>query len=501
MEAIPRSTPDSALAALHAIPKKDIITIKDNARYALLYTQAQDRCGITVASDSLIKDAVRYYSHSSDQFRKFQSFYYLGQINQNAGSRDAAMDAYVKAENIHANSIPHNYLSALHFRKSSLYADSYDYSKAIEESEKALCEARLANDTSGIFQAILNIVEYNYYKWDDPFADHLLDSLALYYGDVSVEDKLDYQALWAELMSDTIPADQLVMHLDSVLAVYQDYSIQLPWNRIARIYVHAGYPEKALEALNHIPAEKFSALNYVVLSDVLDSLGQSAQALNAYRKYVDLSDSLDLILFRQDTRFIEERYANQIRRIRTNQSFAVTAVLLFILGWFIIARTMKIRKERTKLLEMFAELQEEHNSLQELLSKNNDVNNAAKEILGNRLRSISAFLTENRPDSLKNVASRLETLTADRKTLIETVGFIFAIYQPAFISMLMTYGLTPAEMGFCCMHVLGYRTSEIGDVINRAGYYNISSEIRNKLPISSQKLATWLTDKYRELEG
>ena len=49
------------------------------------------------------------------------------------------------------------------------------------------------------------------------------------------------------------------------------------------------------------------------------------------------------------------------------------------------------------------------------------------------------------------------------------------------------------------MHVLGFRTSEIGDVVNRSGYYNMSGEIRRKLPIGSQKLATWLNARFGEL--
>ena len=73
IEAIPRSAPDSALAALQAIPRQDLSRRKDMARYALLYTQAQDRCKIKSTSDSLIKEAVRYYRGTPDSFRKFQT--------------------------------------------------------------------------------------------------------------------------------------------------------------------------------------------------------------------------------------------------------------------------------------------------------------------------------------------------------------------------------------------------------------------------------------------
>ena len=498
VEAIPRSAPDSALAALQAIPKQDITTRKDKARYALLYTQAQDRCGIAVASDSLIKDAVRYYRHSSDHFRKFQAYYYLGQVYQNTGCRDAAMEAYVKAESIRSSTIPHNYLRALHFRKSSLYAGAYDYPRAIEESELALTESRLAQDTSGIFQAMMNIAECGYYISIDPFVNHVMDSLSYYYDNVSYEDKIDYQALWAELMLEKIPHEQILVHLDSVLVINKEYCGKLPWNRIARVYVHAGHPIKAIDALRQIPINDNSALDFAVLSEALDSLGQPQQALDTYRKYVHMSDSIDMELFRQDTRFIEERHANQIRRIRAGQWLIVLALLLITFGWIIIAKSKRRRAENARLLRMYKDLQDEYGSLQDILDRNTHVNDAAIAKLGERLRAIGVFLSEKRPESLGQVAEKMETLTEDRKSLIETVGLLFAVYHPAFVSMLLDYGLTTSEIGFCCMHVLGYRTSEIGDVINRSSYYNISSDIRKKLPISNQKLATWLSEKFKE---
>lgn len=57
------ATPDSALIQIKNINKESLRGRYNKARYALLYSQALDKNYIDVESDSLISDALQYYSH------------------------------------------------------------------------------------------------------------------------------------------------------------------------------------------------------------------------------------------------------------------------------------------------------------------------------------------------------------------------------------------------------------------------------------------------------
>lgn len=76
--------PDSALALLDTLPSP--ASAKENARYALLYSQALDKNYIDVADDSLILIAVNHYENSGDLHRLMLSYYYHARVLYNKKS-------------------------------------------------------------------------------------------------------------------------------------------------------------------------------------------------------------------------------------------------------------------------------------------------------------------------------------------------------------------------------------------------------------------------------
>ena len=75
-EKIMFSKPDSALKILQNIDTTTITTAKEQALYALLTTQAQDKNNINTTDHSLIEQAVNYYKDNQDKKRKMLSYYY-----------------------------------------------------------------------------------------------------------------------------------------------------------------------------------------------------------------------------------------------------------------------------------------------------------------------------------------------------------------------------------------------------------------------------------------
>ena len=497
VETFASDAPDSVLTVLQSIPRRDLRHPGIKARYGLLYTQAQDRCRIAVDNDSLILPSVRYYSLFGSALHRFLGYYYLGQVRQNAWDLEAAMEAFVKAERIRSPKVPAVFRYALHVNKSTIYADILEEQRALDESLKADRYAFLSGLDDFIFNSLLSTALSYYNMGDFQKVRAYADTLSLFEPQASWRDRANFSSLNALLLlKENADRRGVAAYIDSVRSSHPDTSPNLPWARWARAYVRSGSFDKAMDALNHIPEKGRTAYYYSILSESLDSLHRPKESLEAYRGYVQLSDSLDLVYFRRDTRFIEERYGNRERRIRMSLLISGLFLLLASLSAVFIVRSHRHRKAHTRIVDLYHTLKEEYADLQQVMQTQNETNSAARALLGERMRSLGAFLAEEQTSSLDRVSSRLETLTENRKELVDTIGLLFGVYHPSFVSMLLSYGLSVSEVGFCCLHVLGFRTSEIGDVINRSGYYNISSDIRKKLPIGPQKLSSWLKEQF-----
>jgi len=127
------------------------------------------------------------------------------------------------------------------------------------------------------------------------------------------------------------------------------------------------------------------------------------------------------------------------------------------------------------------EIKQEYESICSVLHNHEELQDSARKALGDRVSSLAQFLSKEKPQSLSKVADQLEALSENRKELLDTIGLLYAIYYPSVITVLVNHKLTTTEVGYCCLLQLGFRTREVGDVINRSGSYNISSAIRKKL--------------------
>ena len=78
--------PDSAKAVLDSIKRSELRTRATRARFALLYSQAMDKCYIDTNNDSLISVALKYYSKQGTDHEKALAFYYNGVVYRNSGN-------------------------------------------------------------------------------------------------------------------------------------------------------------------------------------------------------------------------------------------------------------------------------------------------------------------------------------------------------------------------------------------------------------------------------
>lgn len=89
--------PDSALNILKSISPKKLSTRADNAYYALLLTQAQDKNFVVQKDDSLIQIAVHYYDSIGDTKMQAKAHYYWGCVYRDMNQQAEAIREFLIA--------------------------------------------------------------------------------------------------------------------------------------------------------------------------------------------------------------------------------------------------------------------------------------------------------------------------------------------------------------------------------------------------------------------
>ena len=144
-EAVMDSIPETALALLDSVDSHRLVRA-DNARYALLRTQALDKNYVDVTNDSLINIAVDYYTHSRhDHHYKMLAHYYHGRILYNAGDYARSIVALLKAEKVAIELNDHYWIGRADEQIANIYDVNFHHTEAINyaiNSYESLCKSQ-----------------------------------------------------------------------------------------------------------------------------------------------------------------------------------------------------------------------------------------------------------------------------------------------------------------------------------------------------------------------
>lgn len=155
-ECLMNEKPDSALIILKNIDNTIELSESQNARYALLYSQALDKNYIDETNDSLINIAVEYYNENGTAKEKFMSLYYQGRIYYNAQNYIKSILAYTKAKQLTEEFEDDFVKGLLYTQLGFIYEKYYDYSKALSSYKQSYQYYDQANKYSH-----RNYAEYN----------------------------------------------------------------------------------------------------------------------------------------------------------------------------------------------------------------------------------------------------------------------------------------------------------------------------------------------------
>ena len=167
-ETLMNAAPDTALALLDSIDSHRLGRA-DNARYALLRSQALDKNFIDITNDSLISIAVDYYAHSHNEPYKMLAHYYYGRILFNAGDYAHSIIELLKAEKIATETDDNFQLGLISHNISNIYDNIYWGEGAIEYAQKSYDAYSQTQYHRHCYYSLLHlgIKHFNYYNYTE----------------------------------------------------------------------------------------------------------------------------------------------------------------------------------------------------------------------------------------------------------------------------------------------------------------------------------------------
>jgi len=146
--------PDSALHLLRNIDNYRHLASPDRALYALLMTQALDKCDSVVASDTLIRIATDYYGRK-EPVRAGFSWFYLARCENNQGNANGQANALLKAQEFAIRSTNYKLLGFVYSDKARMYEQQDQLDSMLSCSKKAISMFLLIKDYRNLIIGLL----------------------------------------------------------------------------------------------------------------------------------------------------------------------------------------------------------------------------------------------------------------------------------------------------------------------------------------------------------
>ena len=491
--------PDSALAVLEGIDKSELTSKELEAKYALLLSQALDKNYIDLQSDSIIAPAVRYYENHGTPDERLKMYYYSGRIKQNSGDHEGAMERFVKGESYGDECTDKALLGRLYAVKQYVYQETINYPSAIPNAQLAADAFLEAEDVHNYLLEINDLAILYQLTHDEAKHAECMNIIKENWDILTDKHKSHYYTILLNPYSNAENPDELI---SEYLSEVKDSSLII-WSGLSNVYLRLNQPESVLQVLEYslkYNQDEKDAAYYFGQASAYEQLGESDEALAAYKKYVEITDANDLEILKADTKFIEERHKKEIELLDAEHSkerimfICIIAILCAVIIIYLIRKQLQIRTAEKKQLEiekkryeqLYADAIAERDALTKMI-EDSSVKDETKAAIRERLEVLNKVIISHITDTSsanKKAFQELEALVADRDSFIESTRLTIEGNNPGFISALREAGLTDEEINICCLYVIGLKGKDIKTYTNQSRLYNQSAEIRHKLGLT-----------------
>ena len=373
-EALMNEHPDSAWTVLNTISPDEMGQNRTRARYALLYTQAQDKTYRDETNDSLISVAVDYYRHTDDVRRKFLSYYYQGRVYANAKDYLNATSCYMEAEQL-ADAVGDDYLSGLLYAElGRIYNIYYDYPKSLEAHRKAAeCYERAGKirhrnymwyNLSTIYRNM------NRYSESEQMLKQVLESASEDGGNTLIKSCLG--SLVMLCIEEGRMSEAKELYSDLELLVDEDYGSSSFMGKLAKMYATEQNFVLANEYLDKgwkCAENKMDSVSlYMASSDVYSKQGNGKLAYQELKKGVlmqnkDTRQALQQPVLTAQRDHLSEKLEFEAYKLRMRKLLNLVTTLFFLLLLVVViyvsVRVFKKQKKESEQVISHLEIENE----------------------------------------------------------------------------------------------------------------------------------------------
>ncbi|MBQ7967612.1 MAG: hypothetical protein IJ290_06840 [Bacteroidaceae bacterium] len=501
VEACIEAQPDSALAALQRIDVQELAGKEERAKYALLLSMALDKNYVDKTDFEVLQPAIDYYQGHGTATDKLRTYYYQGRIYQNQQKHDElAMQCFVKAITEGATSDDILTKARVLFTQGRIYSTIYEWDKCIATYLEAAEYFKSMGRTSSYVNCIANVINAYTIIGDSVQAEKYI---ALAQEDLDKCSAKIKAHFYSNHLTYLVNYRQNEKNIHTVIDnyIYLSRASGTDWLSVANAYLKIGDASAAMNALSHhrdVLNTSQRVKNYALLAYIYKQEEEFKKALEMYEYYVALTDSLEYVRVKSDIQFVEEKHSLELKSIRekakNNISILIAVVIVVIILSLLIISRYRLRmktaeselakQEKERYMQLYAQMEQERDTLTELLEQNKGLDQVARNALLERIALLNRFFMANitnNPDAGRKVDKEIDALLKNKEEFMASTRMAFAGSHPHFIKHLERCGLNEWEMGYCCLYALGLKGKEIGEYIQMKSHFNNSSDIRKKL--------------------
>ena len=501
VEGFIEAQPDSALKVLQRIDEQELLNKEERAKYALLLSMALDKNYVDKTDFEVLQPAIDYYQGHGTATDKLRTYYYQGRIYQNQQKHDElALQCFAKAITDGEASEDILTKARVLFTQGRIYGTIYKWDKSLNTYLEAAEYFKRMGRTSSYINCIASVINVYTIIGDTAQTEKYIALAQEDLDKCSAKIKAHFYSIYLTYLA-TYGQDEnnIQIAIDEYLSISTTSGTD--WLSVANAYVETGNTSAAMDALSRHgePINVPQRLKYqALLSQAYKSAGNYKEAMDVYEQYVALTDSLEYVRVKSDIQFVEERHALELKALnekaRNNITILLAVVIVVtILSLLIIARyrlRMKTaeselaKQEKERYMQLYTQMEQERDSLTELLEQNKGLDQAARDALLGRIALLNRFFMANitnNPDASRKVDKEIDALLKNKEEFMTSTRMAFAGSHPHFIKHLERCGLNEWEMGYCCLYALGLKGKEVGEYIQMKSHFNNSSDIRKKL--------------------
>ena len=519
-EQLMTEAPDSAEKILNAIPRRNLKSRAQKARFALLYSQAMDKCYIDTDNDSLISVAVKYYSKRGSDHEKAMAYYYESVVYRNAKNTDAQVESLVKAQQYAEKTTDHFLNGLIYSKQGQLYYFQFQFSEAEELFRKAVDAFDKANNIKNKMISLSNLSNALYFlNRKDEYVTVTEEAL-------NTAKALDDNTYVVPLENDLLTAtdgwnrDEILRSKKALFANKEHFSK----GEFARLLCNHHERLGNIDSLKYYLTEqiKYDTIRTLFdcgaiarLSSLCENQGDFTEALKYEKMYAKAHDSLKNIERKNIVEELEHKYKTkeislEKESLRKQQTLIiwigvlVALILISVIVWIIKSSRNALAKQREEYESYITQYDTQCRQLQEqydMLSNKVGVYTTEQgefgvkliELLKNRLSSLRTLAElaykygEKNTQTFYNKFQEHIMLSKNKnEEFIDEILEVANVLNNGVITYLTKNSpeLSKFELSYCGLVALGFTPESIRILYNHThihSLYTIRGRIKSKL--------------------